>query len=329
MEPWASAPDAPASPKDLRKFLAYTLALCKREREQPMLTTSSQIFTLDTSGSSATWIEQSSQPVTVHLYHDSARQMYRLISVQGSKPVLNLAVSQSLVINKASSKFLQLVDPRNTAVFGLGFTDERELAKFVAKLTEVQNVLNDSTSEVESPQKRLDLDHSTEHDTAPDVDNSLRVENARLKGALAESCNNAKKWERELAMLKEINKQLTEALKQAKRDAGTKTRIDSGDAIDSFLTDMKKSLEESTKTSDSDDERAVADRAALLDKLQGLLAEHKKAQEASTFAKEMAELRALHEQMANKLEELSELHKLMGTSLCSEQKDGTTPSTTC
>lgn len=50
-----------------------------------MLTTSSQIFTLDTSGPSATWIEQSSQPVTVHLYHDLARQMYRLISVQGSK----------------------------------------------------------------------------------------------------------------------------------------------------------------------------------------------------------------------------------------------------
>jgi hypothetical protein len=61
--------------------------------------------------------------------------------------------------------------------------------------------------------------------------------------------------------------------------------------------------------------------------LQELLAEHKKLHDMSTNAKGTADLRELHKRMANKLDELCELHKLMGASLATERKSSTATST--
>lgn len=71
----------------------------------------------------------SSTAVSVSFFYDSSRSLYRIISVEGSKAVINSTVTPNMTFTKTSQKFGQWSDVRANTVYGLGFSSEGELQK--------------------------------------------------------------------------------------------------------------------------------------------------------------------------------------------------------
>uniref|UniRef100_A0A1A9VZX9 WH1 domain-containing protein n=1 Tax=Glossina brevipalpis TaxID=37001 RepID=A0A1A9VZX9_9MUSC len=269
-------------------------------REQPIFTCQAHVFHIDPK-TKRTWITASMKAVNVSFFYDSSRNLYRIISVEGTKAVINSTITPNMTFTQTSQKFGQWSDVRANTVYGLGFASEAELTKFVEKFQEVKeatkNALksangstavtpttsantspissrtanmqqNDNTSidphaveppnmtntqnaqnaNPESPSHKLlpaAAEAKTEHavtapspapgigmttgsggggsvvgihtggGSAPTSEQQLKYENERLKLALAQSCANAKKWEIELATLKNNNLRLTSALQES------------------------------------------------------------------------------------------------------------------
>uniref|UniRef100_A0A1A9ZVV1 WH1 domain-containing protein n=1 Tax=Glossina pallidipes TaxID=7398 RepID=A0A1A9ZVV1_GLOPL len=269
-------------------------------REQPIFTCQAHVFHIDPK-TKRTWITASMKAVNVSFFYDSSRNLYRIISVEGTKAVINSTITPNMTFTQTSQKFGQWSDVRANTVYGLGFASEAELTKqFVEKFQEVKeatkNALksangstavtpttsantspissrtanmqqNDNTSidphaveppnmtntqnaqnaNPDSPSHKLlpaAVDTKAEHavtapspapgitmsagsgggsvvgihtggGSAPTSEQQLKYENERLKLALAQSCANAKKWEIELATLKNNNLRLTSALQES------------------------------------------------------------------------------------------------------------------
>ncbi|XP_005177424.1 homer protein homolog 2 isoform X1 [Musca domestica] len=268
--------------------------------EQPIFTCQAHVFHIDPK-TKRTWITASMKAVNVSFFYDSSRNLYRIISVEGTKAVINSTITPNMTFTQTSQKFGQWSDVRANTVYGLGFASEAELTKFVEKFQEVKeatknalksangstavtpttsantspissrtaamqqndnaamvdphsveppNMSNTNTQNAnpDSPSHKLlttAADTKPEHVTsapspAPMVNVSagggggggsvvgmhtgggaatseqqLKYENERLKMALAQSCANAKKWEIELATLKNNNLRLTSALQES------------------------------------------------------------------------------------------------------------------
>lgn len=90
----------------------------------------------------------SSTAVNVSFFYDSSRSLYRIISVEGSKAVINSTVTQNMTFTKTSQKFGQWSDIRANTVYGLGFSSEAELGKFIDKFQEVKEATRTAVSKV-------------------------------------------------------------------------------------------------------------------------------------------------------------------------------------
>lgn len=64
---------------------------------------------------------------TVQIFHDSVKNVYRILSVDGSKVLINTIVTSRMSFTKTSQKFCQWVDSRANNVYGLGFANEADL----------------------------------------------------------------------------------------------------------------------------------------------------------------------------------------------------------
>eukprot|EP00095_Tigriopus_kingsejongensis_P007432 maker-scaffold443_size169656-snap-gene-0.11 protein:Tk07432 transcript:maker-scaffold443_size169656-snap-gene-0.11-mRNA-1 annotation:"homer protein 1" len=64
--------------------------------------------------------------------------LYRIISVEGTKAVINSTITPNMTFTKTSQKFGQWSDVRANTVYGLGFSSESELNKFIEKFSEVK-----------------------------------------------------------------------------------------------------------------------------------------------------------------------------------------------
>ncbi len=84
------------------------------------------------------WLPASSAAVNVSFFYDSSRGLYRIISVEGSKAVINSTITPNMTFTKTSQKFGQWSDVRANTVYGLGFASEVELNKFIEKFNEVK-----------------------------------------------------------------------------------------------------------------------------------------------------------------------------------------------
>ena len=84
------------------------------------------------------WIAASSAAVAVSFFYDSSRALYRIISVEGTKAVINSTITPNMTFTKTSQKFGQWSDVRANTVYGLGFGSEQELNKFIEKFNEVK-----------------------------------------------------------------------------------------------------------------------------------------------------------------------------------------------
>lgn len=62
-------------------------------------------------------------------FYDSSRNLYRIISVEGTKAVINSTITPNMTFTQTSQKFGQWSDVRANTVYGLGFASEAELSK--------------------------------------------------------------------------------------------------------------------------------------------------------------------------------------------------------
>nr|XP_061800530.1 homer protein homolog 1-like [Nerophis lumbriciformis] len=103
--------------------------------EQPIFSTRAHIFQIDPT-TKKNWLATSKQAVTVSYFFDSTRNVYRIISLEGSKAVINSTITPNMTFTKTSQKFGQWADSRANTVYGLGFSSESHLSKFAEKFAE-------------------------------------------------------------------------------------------------------------------------------------------------------------------------------------------------
>ncbi|TNN49446.1 Homer 2 [Liparis tanakae] len=203
--------------------------------EQPIYTTRAHVFQIDPT-TKKNWVPASKQAVTVSYFYDSTRNSYRIISVDGSKVIINSTITPNMTFTKTSQKFGQWADSRANTVFGLGFASEQQLAKFSEKFQEVkeaaklardksqdtvETLSNHSQQESgrETPTtNQASSINGTDDEKISHVDPEaavLQTENEHLKSAVEQSNTNAKKWETELQTLRENNARLVDALQES------------------------------------------------------------------------------------------------------------------
>ncbi len=107
----------------------------------PIFTTRAHVFQIDPV-TKKTWKPSSTQAVPVSYYHDSAKNSYRIISVDGTKALINTLLLPTMRFTKTSLKFGQWTDAKANTVYGLGFGSENDLAKVNVRL--VLSVLYDA-----------------------------------------------------------------------------------------------------------------------------------------------------------------------------------------
>ncbi|MEE6503231.1 hypothetical protein FKM82_004776 [Ascaphus truei] len=202
--------------------------------EQPIFTTRAHVFQIDPS-TKKNWVPASKQAVSVSYFYDSTRNSYRIISVDGTKVIINSTITPNMTFTKTSQKFGQWADSRANTVFGLGFASEQQLSKFAEKFQEVKDAATLArdrshekmeTSSNHSQESGRGTPSSTRassvngtddekacHGGPPDSE--LKSENDKLKTALAQSSSNVKKWETELETLRESNDRLSSALQDS------------------------------------------------------------------------------------------------------------------
>lgn len=76
--------------------------------EQPIYTAKAHVFHIDPQ-TKRSWIPASASAVNVSFFYDSARNLYRIISVEGTKAVINSTLTPNMTFTKTSQKFGQWV----------------------------------------------------------------------------------------------------------------------------------------------------------------------------------------------------------------------------
>lgn len=117
--------------------------------EQPIFTCKAHVFHIDPK-TKRSWVSASSSAVNVSFFYDSTRSLYRIISVEGTKAVINSTITTGMTFTKTSQKFGQWSDIRANTVYGLGFSAESELNKFIVKFQEVKEATCQATSNSKS-----------------------------------------------------------------------------------------------------------------------------------------------------------------------------------
>jgi homer protein len=124
---------------------------CAKMGEQPIFTTKAHVFHIDPK-TKRSWVPASSQAVNVSFFFDSSRNLYRIISVEGTKAVINSTITPNMTFTKTSQKFGQWSDIRANTVYGLGFASEPELNKFIEKFQEVKEATRQAAQQKSAPQ---------------------------------------------------------------------------------------------------------------------------------------------------------------------------------
>ncbi|KAM9307451.1 homer protein homolog 1 [Pholidichthys leucotaenia] len=201
--------------------------------EQPIFSTRAHVFQIDPN-TKKNWVPTSKHAVTVSYFFDSTRNVYRIISLDGSKAIINSTITPNMTFTKTSQKFGQWADSRANTVYGLGFSSESHLVKFADKFAEFKEAARLAK---EKSQEKMELTSTPSQESAPgDLQSPLTSESVngtdnervtpdtpQAPEARAEPSQNAlpfshssssvnKHWEAELAALKGNNAKLTAAL---------------------------------------------------------------------------------------------------------------------
>ncbi|XP_033946506.1 LOW QUALITY PROTEIN: homer protein homolog 1b [Pseudochaenichthys georgianus] len=121
--------------------------------EQPIYSTRAHVFQIDPN-TKKNWLPTSKHAVTVSYFYDSTRNVYRIISLDGTKAIINSTISPNMTFTKTSQKFGQWADSRANTVYGLGFSTEHHLAKFAEKFGEYKEAARLAK---EKSQEKMDM----------------------------------------------------------------------------------------------------------------------------------------------------------------------------
>ncbi|XP_076009052.1 homer protein homolog 3-like [Genypterus blacodes] len=213
-----------------------------REREQPIFSARAHVFQIDPD-TKRNWLPASKHAVTVSFFYDVSRSVYRIISVGGTKAIINSTVTPNMSFTKTSQKFGQWADSRANTVYGLGFSTELQLQQFADQFKEVREAarlareksqerfeLSNPALNIAAPQLSQEL--SEERHSPPPLltvngpgdeklfrsksaDVELTVEKERVKKMLSEGSVCEMNLEAELFTLQDSNAKLVAALQEA------------------------------------------------------------------------------------------------------------------
>ncbi|KAJ7993312.1 hypothetical protein DPEC_G00271120 [Dallia pectoralis] len=107
------------------------------EREQPIFSARAHVFQIDPA-TKRNWLPASKHAVTVSFFYDANRSVYRIISVGGTKAIINSTITPNMTFTQTSQKFGQWADSRANTVYGLGFATEQQLQQFSDQFKEVK-----------------------------------------------------------------------------------------------------------------------------------------------------------------------------------------------
>uniref|UniRef100_A0A8B9UH32 Homer protein homolog 1 n=1 Tax=Anas zonorhyncha TaxID=75864 RepID=A0A8B9UH32_9AVES len=210
------------------RFMAFILSF----REQPIFSTRAHVFHIDPN-TKKNWVPTSKHAVTVSYFYDSTRNVYRIISLDGSKAIINSTVTPNMTFTKTSQKFGQWADSRANTVYGLGFSSEHHLAKFAEKFQEFKEAARlakeksqekmeltstpsqeSAGGDIQSPLTPESINGTDDERVTPEVMQNLdpRAEPTQNVLPFTHSSTVSKHWEAELATLKGNNAKLTAAL---------------------------------------------------------------------------------------------------------------------
>lgn len=187
--------------------------------EQPLFSCKAHVFQLEPELKKS-WISLSSAAVNVQIFHDPIKNIYRIVSIEGTKALINSIVTAKMTFTKTSQKFGQWIDFKLNLVYGLGFPNDSELNKFVEKFKEIKEHTRNNhkthersnSCEISSTINRH-IDQN--NDNSELHDKSLRYENDRLKVALSSSSATSRKFEDEIHSLKSEKTLLNKALQES------------------------------------------------------------------------------------------------------------------
>uniref|UniRef100_A0A2I3HWE8 Homer protein homolog 1 n=1 Tax=Nomascus leucogenys TaxID=61853 RepID=A0A2I3HWE8_NOMLE len=146
--------------------------------EQPIFSTRAHVFQIDPN-TKKNWVPTSKHAVTVSYFYDSTRNVYRIISLDGSKAIINSTITPNMTFTKTSQKFGQWADSRANTVYGLGFSSEHHLSK----VTELECV---------SSQANAVHTHKTElNQTIQELEDTLKVKEEEIE-RLKQEIDNAR-----------------------------------------------------------------------------------------------------------------------------------------
>ncbi|KAK6316146.1 homer protein homolog 1 isoform X2 [Coregonus clupeaformis] len=203
--------------------------------EQPIFSTRAHVFQIDPT-TKKNWVPTSKHAVTVSYFYDSTRNVYRIISLDGSKAIINSTITPNMTFTKTSQKFGQWADSRANTVYGLGFSSENHLLKFAEKFAEFKEAARlakeksqekmeltstpsqeSATGDLQSPLTPESINGTDdERGTTPETPQhppEPRAEPSQNQLPFSHSSSSINKhWEAELAALKGNNAKLTAAL---------------------------------------------------------------------------------------------------------------------
>uniref|UniRef100_A0A3Q2XB84 Homer protein homolog 3-like n=1 Tax=Hippocampus comes TaxID=109280 RepID=A0A3Q2XB84_HIPCM len=203
---------------------------------QPIFSTRAHVFQIDPA-TKRNWIPASKHAVSVSFFFDSNRNVYRIISVGGTKAIINCIVTPSMTFTKTSQKFGQWADSRANTVYGLGFATEQQLHQFSEKFKEVKDaarLAREKSQDKELANTALSIaapqDLSDDLQSPPvmcvngpedklfrsqSADITLSSEKERIKKMLSEGSICELNLEAELFTLQDSNSKLVAALHEA------------------------------------------------------------------------------------------------------------------
>ncbi|XP_078127662.1 homer protein homolog 1 isoform X4 [Sander vitreus] len=202
-------------------------------KEQPIFSTRAHVFQIDPN-TKKNWVPTSKHAVTVSYFFDCTRNVYRIISLDGSKAIINSTITPNMTFTKTSQKFGQWADSRANTVYGLGFSSESNLAKFAEKFAEFKEAARiakeksqekmeltstpsqeSAPGDLQSPLTSESINGTEEERVTPDTTQHTEPRAEPSQNALPfshSSSNINKHWEAELEALKGNNAKLTAAL---------------------------------------------------------------------------------------------------------------------
>ncbi|XP_034386252.1 homer protein homolog 3-like isoform X2 [Cyclopterus lumpus] len=209
--------------------------------EQPIFSARAHVFQIDPA-TKRNWLPASKHAVTVSFFYDASRSVYRIISVGGTKAIINSTITPNMTFTKTSQKFGQWADSRANTVYGLGFSTEQQLQQFAEQFKEVKEAARLAR---EKSQERFELANPALNIAAPELSQDLSeerhspplltvngpgeeklfrsksaeveltAEKERVKKMLSEGSMCEINLEAELFTLQDSNSKLVEALQEA------------------------------------------------------------------------------------------------------------------